>query len=1226
MQQTERNGELQQAAHPARACSDADAPPAAHGSAATPDANGGPQTIGDVFAQRARAHPQRVAVIDGAQHVDYARLSARADAIAQALLARGVEPGALVGVCVGRTWELAAALLGVLRAGAAYVPLDPDYPRDRVRYMLGHARAALAIVDDAHAAALCEDAPQRLRLDEVRDAAAPVPLPEAAATDLAYVIYTSGSTGRPKGVAVEHRSVLAMTRAMRTLLDEADLDGVLAAASCCFDPSVMELLGTLCLGGTVVLAPNALALAQLPAADRVRTAIMVPSSMQALLAGGWRPLALRCVVLGGETLSPALASRLHALQPQLRVFNVYGPTEDTVFSTAAAVPPGAGEVTIGRPVAGTQCHILDAALQPVPAGVPGELHLAGDKLARGYLHDPERTCERFVEAAPGPGLPVQRLYRTGDLCRWNAQGEIEFLGRMDAQVKLRGFRIELEEVESALLSLPGVDAAAAAVVETGDGRRMLAGYVVSRDPDAAGEAARAHVARCLPRYMVPQQVVRVASLPRLPNGKLDRSRLAPPDPPGNLAPAGPDAPQPGRSATDPGAPPASRLAHLPMDERRSALLAIVRGEIAQVLGLRDPARIPADGAVETLGLDSLDSVELSHRLATAVGRPLPASLVNAHPTPAALAGHLLALLADGDTMAEAPAPVRGTEGDPLGRLQAELRSGHPPFLAARASAWSASDRATLVGELKRLQGRSGRDPYGKFLSTGSAARGTVADTHSGEAREAIIWTTNLYLGLNRDPEVMAQARSALERFGTGMGTSATASGQTGLHLAFEQAFAQRVGKPAACLFPTGFTANLGAIAGLLGEQDVVVMDQLCHASIVDGARLSGARLRTFRHNSADDLAAILQAEASPYRTTLVVLEGAYSMGEGTAPLREIVQVAKRHGALVLVDEAHSFGFYGPRGAGLCAELGVAGDVDFIMTTLSKALGSLGGVIAASEAHVALLKASSRAYVFQATTTPADIAAALAALERLGTDDALRERLWDTTRYMHRRFTEAGYDLGAGDGPIVTPHIADSARLYAIARALGARGIHTAAVTYPIVERGGGRLRFICSAAHTRDDVDRTLEALQEAEREVDAAASQAPERDAGRTHASAATPATRADLVTWAGALQAYLAALLADTPGPVPSLAVSIALEGDDPLLLRIDGRDVSLAPAAAASTVSCRLLLADTDAAAALCSRDVHALLQRILDGTCTLRGQTEAFVWLFARLAQWQQAAQA
>lgn len=1176
------------------------------------------ETVWGLIERQARAHPEHAAIIDGETEIDYQRLTQRASAIAGELVARGVEPGSLVGVCMSRTWELVATLVGVLRAGCTYVPLDPAYPRERVRYMLEHARAVGAVVDHETMAELCEGVPELVRLDEVGERTADgVAGPSAG--DLAYVIYTSGSTGRPKGVAVEHRSVVAMSRSMRELLDDEELEGVLAAASVCFDASVMEILGTLSLGGTVVLAENVLQLLELPSADRVRTCIMVPSAMQALLAAGRLPEGIQCVALGGEVLKLSLVDQLHALEPGPRVFNLYGPTENTVYSTATEVSAGVETITIGKPVSSSRSYILNDSMQPVPVGVPGELYLAGEQLARGYLNDEELTKERFLEVDPTGPIPEERLYKTGDLCRWREDGEIDFLGRADQQVKIRGFRVELEEIESTLESMQGVDGAAAAVEDGGGGQKLLVVYVVSRDEAVTSEAARAYLAERLPKYMLPHVVMHLEELPRLPNGKLDRKQLPKPD----------LTPHSGADVTGDAGGLLHRLAGLSRDERRAALLSIIRGEIASLLSFRDPERVPADRSLDELGLDSLTTVELSNRLAAITGRKLPVSAVIEHSTPAAVADHVLDSMGSATEPASTVTARRGAS-DTLGSFQAQLQSGHPPFLAAKAPSWSATDKGTLVRELKRLVSRSGRAPYSKVLRTGSADRGTVVDAETHEEREAIIWTTNLYLGLNRDPDVIGEARSALERFGAGMGTSAVAAGVTDLHLEFERAFAELVGMPAACLFPTGFTANLGVIAGLLGDDDVIVMDQLCHASLVDGARLCGATIRTFRHNDPSDLESVLEAVASPYRTVLVVLESVYSMGEGTAPVSDIVLTAKKYDALVLVDEAHSFGFYGPRGAGLCASQGVTDQVDFIMTTLSKALGSLGGVIAAREEHIALLKSSARAFIFQATVSPADIAAALAALRRLSADDALRERLWDTTTYMRNRFSEAGYDLGTGDGPIVTPHFADKDKLYAIAHGLYERGVLTAAVTYPIVESGRGRLRFICSASHTREDVDRTLEALidaeRDAEREAEAEGLALEDRVSGESDGSSDAYPGRSGVEEWAKAFSAYLKEALARVSGPTPNLAVSVGLPDDgEPITIVIHEGDVTLGAREThetADTPICSLLPTDNGAVSTLCSSDVQELLHSICNkGTCVLNGQIEPFIWLVGRMADWQ-----
>ncbi len=763
--------------------------------------------------------------------------------------------------------------------------------------------------------------------------------------------------------------------------------------------------------------------------------------------------------------------------------------------------------------------------------------------------------------------------------------------------------------------MPGVDEAAV-VATTGEGKSLLTAYAVSRQESVTASTVRSRLADRLPKYMIPHHVMLPAELPKLPNGKVDRLRL--PAPAHHVDEAAPDEKAggdgPAASRTGPGALPS------PHAQRRSVLLAKVMEEAAMLLGAPGPDAVRPDEPLAALGFDSLDIAELTARLSRGLATDLPSSTLVEQMTPQEAVDELLAVLGRASGGGELRGRPQGVKAaDRLDVFQDQVRSGYAPAFAAKAPAWSATDRGALVQHFRGILARSGLDPYGKVVRTGSAARGLVADPVTGEEHEALIWTTNLYLGLNRDEEVIEEARGALSRFGTGMGISAAGSGQTGLHTDFEQEFAAMVGKPAACLFPTGFTASLGAVAGIVGDQDVVVMDQLCHASLVDGARLSGARVRTFRHNDAADLRAVLKAESSPYRTTLVVLESVYSMGEGAAPLREIVSAAKESGALVLVDEAHSFGLYGARGAGLCAAEGVAEQVDFILTTLSKALGSIGGVVAGREQHIALLRASARSYVFQANVSPADVAAALAALRRVAAGDALRARLWDTAYYMRKRFSHAGYELGTGDGLIVTPYFSDGAKLHAIARALFRRGVHAAAVTYPIVERGRGRLRFICSASHTRADVDETLQALTEAEAEAatvptsHGSMERREERDEG---------STRFDVASWADAFTTYLESVFVELPAPAPHLVVTIVLPGEEEdLVLRINEHGVTREPDSTAATPACSLRLVHDEATAALCSRNVESLLESVIAGTCVLAGHTQPFVWLIGRLSDWQ-----
>ncbi len=1156
-------------------------------------------TISGLIVKQMLAHPKRTAIIDGETNIGYENLLKRASEVAGELQNRKVQPGSLIGVCMNRSWELVAALIGVMQAGCAYVPLDPAYPQDRVQYMLEHSRAVAAIVDTDSTANLCSGVYELLWINKIGNYSDNSV--RSSANDLAYVIYTSGSTGKPKGVAVEHKSVVAMRQSMRQKFSDEELKGVLAAASVCFDTSVMEIMGTLSLGGTIILAKNALELTQLPAVNQVRTCVMVASAMQALLSTEKLPEGIQCLVFGGEALKSSLVELVYSQKPNLRVLNAYGPTEDTVYSTIAEVPSGTKVITIGTSVPNSRAYILDDELQPVSVGVAGELYLAGNKLARGYLYEEALTKERFIDMESSELIPDNRLYKTGDLCRWTENGDIEFLGRVDQQVKIRGFRIELEEIESTLESMEGVDAAAAAAVDGGIGQKMLVIYVVSRDKAVTEASVKSYLSQRLPKYMVPQVVKHLKELPLLPNDKLDRKKLM-------------SLEKEMRFEQDSANNTSISIESLfsSTKEQQAAILSIIQCELASLLHLGDPKNVLPDHSFDDFGLDSLSTLEFSSRLGKLLGRKLSARAIYEYSTPNALVNYIINIAGnDSDESSVDKLPRMAT--DTLASFQTHMQSSHPTFQAAKVSSWSVNDKSKLVQEVLRMVNDNRRNPYSKVLLTGSGTRGTVGDAYNDEEQEAIIWTTNLYLGLNRDPKVMQEATTALARFGTGMGTSAAASGMTNQHLEFETEFADLVGKPSACLFPTGYTANVGAIAGILGKNDVVVIDQLCHASIVDGARLCGATIRTFQHNNPADLESVLQSEVSPYRSILVVLEGVYSMGEGAAPVAEIVRMAKKYNALVLVDEAHSFGFYGQGGAGICAAQGVTEEVDFIMTTLSKALGSLGGVVAASKEHVDLMKSSSRAYIFQASVSPADMAAALTALRRLRSDDALRERLWDTTRYMRQRFEDAGYDLGTGDGPIVTPHFSDKDKLYAIVQNLYKRGVQTSAVTYPIVEIGRGRLRLICSAAHTREDVDKTIEALIEAEREVDA-------QLAAILHETGDANITQSDVEVWANTFADYLKKSMAETTVPTPNLTISVRIpEQSEPITILVKDEDVTLSTEKNHELPSCTLLLTDRAAVSALQSSDVQGLLHSICNGTCVLKGQVEPFIWFIARIVE-------
>ncbi|HKV08239.1 MAG TPA: amino acid adenylation domain-containing protein, partial [Thermoanaerobaculia bacterium] len=488
-------------------------------------------------AQAARA-PGAVALIAGTERLTYADLDRRSTDLAARLAALGIGPETSVGLCLARTEDLVIAMLATLKAGGFYVPLDPAYPAERLAFMLedsgcrvilAHARN-LDRLPPHDAEVIVLDAPAEVVGAQFIAPSSTAPSPAPLAGNLAYLIYTSGSTGRPKAVAIEHRSAVLLAHWARGVFTPEELAGVLASTSITFDLSVFEIFVPLAWGGTVILADNALALPRIPAASEVTLINTVPSAIAELLRMEALPPSLATVNLAGEALTRALSDRVYERPGTARLYNLYGPSEDTTYSTFALIerspesPP-----TIGRPLDGTQGHILDRHLQPLPVGVPGELCLGGASLARGYLGRPELTAERFVPD-PWSGVPGARLYRTGDLVRRRTDGALDFLGRIDHQVKVRGFRIELGEIESGLLARPGVEAAAVLVREDEPGDRRIVAYVVLREgEEETADSLRRALADRVPEYMVPSAFVFLSALPLTPNGKLDRKRLPAPE-------------------------------------------------------------------------------------------------------------------------------------------------------------------------------------------------------------------------------------------------------------------------------------------------------------------------------------------------------------------------------------------------------------------------------------------------------------------------------------------------------------------------------------------------------------------------------------------------------------------------------------------------------------------------------------------------------------------------
>ena len=484
------------------------------------------------FERQAAASPGRIALRCGTETLTYRALDERANRIAHGLIAHGVGPGALVGIALERGPDMLAALLGTLKTGAGYVPLDPGFPAERLACMVDDAQLAALLTQSSLAARF--ELPDRpvtaLDAPPAGWEALPTSAPELVVdpSSPAYVIYTSGSTGRPKGVAIPHRAVANFLASMAERPGLHADDRLLAVTTLSFDIAVLELLGPLSVGACVVLASRAQAmddeaLKALLAEHAITLMQATPATWRLLLQTGWPGGTSFRALCGGEALPPDLATAL--LGRCGEVWNLYGPTETTVWSTCARLAPNQ-PVTIGTPIANTTVWVLDDHRQLCPLGVPGELWIGGAGVALGYLHRPELTAERFVDD-PFSDAPGARLYRTGDRGRWRANGTLEHLGRADFQIKLRGFRIEPGEIEAQLAGQPPVTQALVMVREDRPGDARLVAYLASTAPvDQA--ALRERLRKHLPEYMLPQHFVVLDSLPLLPNGKIDRHAMPAP--------------------------------------------------------------------------------------------------------------------------------------------------------------------------------------------------------------------------------------------------------------------------------------------------------------------------------------------------------------------------------------------------------------------------------------------------------------------------------------------------------------------------------------------------------------------------------------------------------------------------------------------------------------------------------------------------------------------------
>jgi amino acid adenylation domain-containing protein len=479
------------------------------------------------FEEHVRRTPAAIAAVFDKHSWTYADLNRRAEGISVRLRECGVGPGATVAICVERSLDMLAALLGIWKSGAAYVPLDPAYPSQRLQHILDDSEPVVLVTQKRLRDVVKSPAPVILLDDLAHGVTDVAAITQSSDIDnLAYILYTSGSTGRPKGVAIRHGSLSNLLESMRREIEPSPSDVLLALTTISFDISILELFLPLVTGGTVHIARTAIAadgreLGRAILRSRATIVQATPATWQILTESGWTTDAKLKIICGGEAFPSGLAGPLSRLGT---VWNAYGPTETTIYSTIARLDPALSTVPIGRPIANTRVYVLDGEQQPVPIGIPGELYIGGDGISPGYWMQPELTAGKFVRD-PFSGDPDSRLYKTGDLVRYLADGNVEFLRRIDNQVKVRGFRIELGEIESALSQHPAIRAAAAAVIGEDASEKRLVAFVVGPDHTRAEQQLRDFLRKKLPDYMVPSAIVALDELPLTPNGKLDRSRL-----------------------------------------------------------------------------------------------------------------------------------------------------------------------------------------------------------------------------------------------------------------------------------------------------------------------------------------------------------------------------------------------------------------------------------------------------------------------------------------------------------------------------------------------------------------------------------------------------------------------------------------------------------------------------------------------------------------------------
>lgn len=1070
--------------------------------------------------------------------ITYRELDQKARAIASHLQSL-ISTGERVLLLYPAGLEFIASFFGCLYAGVVAIPAYPPRANQnllRIQAIVNDAQVSLALTTSL-LSNLQQSWKELPSLECVATDNIPLSLaetwqePTLNNNSLAFLQYTSGSTGTPKGVMVTHGNLLHNSEYIKQAF-ELSADSVSVTWLPNFhDMGLIDgVIQPLYTGFLGVLMPPVAFLQQplrwLQAISRYKATHcggpnfaydlcvrkITPEQRETLDLSSW------CSAYSGAepVRQQTLERFIDAFKPSgfsaKFFYPCYGMAEATlmisggivgnkpIYCSVEAKALAENRVVLsnnsrenvkhfvgcGRTWLDTKIVIVDPeSCQPSPGDCVGEIWVSGASIAQGYWQRPRETQETFY-AYLGDDKDVAFL-RTGDL-GFLHDGELFITGRLKDIIIIRGrnhypqdIEFTVEESHPALQS----SACAAFCVEVEESEYLAVACEVKRTylrklkVDEVVTAIRAAVAQQHELQVDTVLLLKTATIPKTSSGKIQRRNCrqrfldASLDLVGtwfnsevNLVKNSPLSTKtlPQNSETEQFKPSLTSPQNPETEQFKPSFLEW----IASKLG-REIAQLDIHQSFVNYGLDSIRLIELSSELETKLERKLSPTIFYEYPSINALGDYL---------------STEFNNQKPLLKDNNESTENNPPISTysilaklARLGITDFDKLADALEDFRCLQIEAGKWSYEKCTVSGSAAKGNILIPHNGQTQPCIIWSFNHYLGLNRHPEVIKKSQAAIKNFGTGSGTSSPSGGMSVLHKEIEKRIAALVNKERALLFPTGYTTSLGVLSAIAGKKTLLICDQESHASIIDGCKLSGSKWILFRHNDVSDLEAKLRYYQNSFENIIVVVESAYSMSGDLCPLAEIVALKQNYKFYLFVDEAHTFGIYGDKGAGFCQSQRLLEEVDFIVATLSKATASIGGFVATKSKYCTLFELKATSFIFQACLPPADAATILASLDEIEENPEHIRLLHEKSQYFRKSLIQAGFNLGTSQSPIIPIYISELEKLMQINQELYESGIFATAVTYPAVMPQEGRLRFIVNAQHTMEDIDYTVETL-----------------------------------------------------------------------------------------------------------------------------------------------------